>query len=147
VAARPERPAGAATDLAGALRAVGGMARRRSLVVVVCDLLTAPGWQRELALLGRRHDLVVIQIVDRREFDLPAVGAIYVEDAETGEQIFVDTDDQDFRARLRQMAGARQAELAAAVRSAGTDLFPVATDEDLVRALARIAELRRRRRR
>jgi uncharacterized protein (DUF58 family) len=134
------------TDLAVALRAALGIARRRSLVVVVSDFITEPGWERPLALLARRHDVVAIQVLDRREFELPAAGMIYVEDAETGEQIFVDTNDAGFQTRLRAAADERQAALAAGARSAGTDLFTVTTDEDLVRALARISELRRRRR-
>jgi uncharacterized protein (DUF58 family) len=150
VAAAPDpntRPSGAATDLAGALTAIGGIARRRSLVVVVSDFHTDPSWARPLGQLARRHDVVPIQISDRREFELPAVGGIYVEDAETGEQIYVDTDDAAFRQRLEAAARQREEELVAAARSAGTDLYTVATDEDLVRALARIAEQRRRRRR
>jgi uncharacterized protein (DUF58 family) len=71
---------------------------------------------------------------------------VYVEDAETGEVIFVDTDDPGFRQRLRDVAQARQAALAADLRSAGLELHPVATDEDLVRALFRLTQLRRRRR-
>ncbi|MGF7473624.1 hypothetical protein WFJ45_22940, partial [Salmonella enterica subsp. enterica serovar Minnesota] len=67
-------------------------------------------------------------------------GMVYVEDAETGEQIFVDTDDPVFQRRLRELARAQQDELLAQVRSAGTELHTVGTDEDLVRALARIAE-------
>jgi hypothetical protein len=70
---------------------------------------------------------------------------IYVEDAETGEQIFVDSDDPGFQRRLRAAADEREADLVAAARTAGVELFTVTTDEDLVRALARIAELRRRR--
>jgi uncharacterized protein (DUF58 family) len=135
------------TNLAVALRAALGIARRRSLLVVVSDFISEPGWERPLALLARRHDVVAIQVLDRREFDLPAAGMIYVEDAETGEQIFVDTDDAGFQERLRVAADERQAALAAGARTAGTDLFTVTTDEDLVRALARISELRRRRRR
>jgi uncharacterized protein (DUF58 family) len=135
------------TDLAVALRAALGIARRRSLVVVVSDFITEPGWERPLAQLARRHDVVAIQVLDRREFELPAAGMIYVEDAETGEQIFVDTNDAGFQQRLRAAADERQATLAAGARTAGTDLFTITTDEDLVRALARIAELRRRRRR
>ncbi|MDQ1708733.1 MAG: hypothetical protein QOG49_118 [Frankiaceae bacterium] len=134
------------TDVGVALRAVFGIARRRSLVVVVSDFITQPGWERPLAQLARRNDVVVIQVVDRREFELPAAGMMYVEDAETGEQIFVDTDDAGFHQRLRAAADARQGALLAGARSAGTDLFTVSTDEDLVRALFRIAELRRRRR-
>jgi uncharacterized protein (DUF58 family) len=137
----------ATTDLGAALRAALGIARRRSLIVIVSDFITGPGWERPLGQLARRHDVVAVQVVDRREFELPAAGMIYVEDAETGEQIFVDTDDPAFQRRLRAAADERQAALTAAARSAGTDLFTVATDEDLVRALFRISELRRRRRR
>jgi len=139
----PRRP----TDLAVPLRAALGIARRRSLVFVVSDFVSEPGWERPLALLARRHDVVPIQVTDPRDGDLPAAGMMYVEDAETGEQIFVDTDDPAFRQRLRAAAATRQRALVEATRSAGTDLSTVATDEDLVRALARISELRRRRRR
>ncbi len=135
------------TDLAVPLRAALGVTRRRSLVVIVSDFLSEPGWERPLALLNQRHDVVAIQVVDRREFELPSVGMIYVEDAETGEQIFVDTDDPGFQRRLRTAADERQAGLVEACRRAGTELFAVTTDEDLVRALARISELRGRRRR
>ena len=140
-----DRPGGT-TDLAGALRATLGIARRRSLVVIVTDFLAEPGWQDHLGRLARRHDVVAVQVVDRREFELPAAGLLYVEDAETGEVIFVDTDDAGFQQRLRAVADERQATLQADLRSAGTDLFTVSTDEDLVRALLRIAQLRRRRR-
>jgi uncharacterized protein (DUF58 family) len=146
LAERAEPVKGRTTDLAVPLRAALGIARRRSLVVVVSDFLSEPGWERDLSLLARRHDVVCLQVVDRREFDLPAVGMIYVEDAETGEQIFVDTDDPAFQKRLRGAADERQATVATAARTAGVDLFTIATDEDLVRALARVAELRRRRR-
>jgi uncharacterized protein (DUF58 family) len=134
------------TDLGAALRAALGILRRRSLVVIVSDFVSRPGWQGPLGQLAQRNDVVAIQVVDRREFDLPAVGMIYVEDAETGEVIFVDTDDPGFQRRLRAGADERQASLVADLRSAGIDLFTVSTDEDLVRALFRIAQLRRRRR-
>jgi uncharacterized protein (DUF58 family) len=140
------KDASRSTDLGKPLRAALGIVRRRSLVVVVSDFITEPGWQRPLALLAQRNEVVAIQIVDRREFELPAVGMIYVEDPETGEQIFVDTDDRSFQQRLRAAADERAAALVEGARAAGTDLFTVATDEDLVRALARISQLRRRRR-
>ena len=135
------------TSLTVPLRAALGIARRRSLIVVVSDFISEPGWERSLSQLAHRHDVVAIQIVDRREFELPAVGLIYVEDSETGEQIFVDSSDPAFQRRLRAAADERQAALTATARSAGVDLFTVSTDEDLVRALARMAELRRRRHR
>ena len=135
------------TDLGGPLRAAFGIARRRSLVVIVSDFVSKPGWGRPLALLARRHDVLPIQVMDRRESELPDVGMVYVEDAETGEQIFVNTSDTAFQRRLRAAADARQAALVEAARSAGTDLYTVGTDEDLVRAIARIADLRKRARR
>jgi uncharacterized protein (DUF58 family) len=140
----PDQPQ---TDLGALLRAALGLARRRSLLVIVSDFISQPGWERPLALLARRHDVVAIQVVDPRESELPAVGMVYVEDPETGEQIFVDTDDPVFRQRLHDLSAERQAELVAAARRAGTEIHVVATDDDLVRALVRISELRRRRRR
>jgi len=143
-------PAGSArstTDLSALLKAGLGLARRRSLVVVVSDFISQPGWERPLSLLARKHDVVAVQVVDPRESELPAVGMVYVEDAETGEQIFVDTDDPVFRERLRAAAAERQDAVVAAARRAGTQVHTVATDEDLVRALARISHLRRQQRR
>ena len=144
---RAEDPASrGGTDLAMALRSALGIVRRRSLVVIVSDFIAPDGWQSLLGQLARRHDVLAVQVVDRREFELPAAGMIYVEDAETGEVIFVDSDDPGFQRRLRAAADERQAALVADLGSAGLDLFPVSTDEDLVRALFRIAQLRRRRR-
>ena len=139
---RPAAGPGRETDLAAVLRAAQGILRRRSLVVVVSDFLSAPGWQRPLAQLARRHDVVAVQVLDRRELDLPAVGLLYVEDAETGEVNFVDTDDPGFRERLRAAGEQRQAGLREDLRSAGLDLHTVATDDDLVRALLRIVRRR-----
>jgi uncharacterized protein (DUF58 family) len=144
--AAPANAERGSTDLGAALRAAMGILQRRSLVVIVSDFITEPGWQGLLSQLARRHDVVPIQVVDRREFELPAAGMIYVEDAETGEVIFVDTDDPGFQLRLREQADERQSTLVADLRSAGLDLFTVSTDEDLVRALFRIAQLRKRRR-
>ncbi|NUO90218.1 MAG: DUF58 domain-containing protein [Dermatophilaceae bacterium] len=135
------------TDLALLLTAGAGIARRRGLVLVVSDFISAEGWERPLARLARRHEVVAIQVVDPRESELPDAGAVYVEDAETGEQLFVDTSDLGFRARLAAAAGARQADLEARAHRAGVDLYTVRTDDDLVRSLMRISELRRRRRR
>jgi uncharacterized protein (DUF58 family) len=137
---------GSTTDLTVLLRAAHGMARRRSLIVIVSDFISEPGWEVLLALLARRHEVVAIQVADPREFEIPSVGMIYVEDAETGEQIFVDTDDPVFQRRLREATDARQAELVETTRSAGVDLHQVLTDEDLVRALMRISAMRKRRR-
>ena len=140
----PPEPPGL-TDLGAGLRALAGLARRRAVVVVVSDFVSTPGWDAELGRLARRHDVVALRVTDPREHDLPSVGTLYVEDPETGEQIVVDTDDAAFRARVRQVADERRAELERVTRRAGADLHHVSTDEDLVRALVRVATLRRKR--
>ncbi|HEX5968619.1 MAG TPA: DUF58 domain-containing protein, partial [Intrasporangium sp.] len=138
---------GSVTDLGALFRATAGLARRRSLVIIVSDFISAEGWERPLALLARRHEVVALQVSDPRESELPDVGSIYVEDAETGEQIFVDTSDPGFRKRLRDAAVERQEALEGETQRAGVDLHRVSTDDDLVRVLVRVSELRRRRRR
>jgi uncharacterized protein (DUF58 family) len=134
------------TDLGAMLHQSAGLIRRRSVVLVVSDFLSEPGWEAPLGRLARRHDVVALQISDPRESELPEVGSIYVEDAETGEQIFVDTSDPEFRQRMRAGAAEQQTRLEEATRSAGVELHHVGTDEDLVRSLLRIAAVRRRRR-
>lgn len=147
---RRSRPAstatGSTTELSELFRAAAGLARRRSVVIIVSDFFSEDGWERPLGVLARRHDVVALRITDPRETELPGVGGIYVEDAETGEQIFVDTDDAGFRARLQAAADEHRAALEERTRKAGVDLHGIGTDEDLVRALVRISELRRRRR-
>jgi uncharacterized protein (DUF58 family) len=144
---RPAVATGTATDLTGLVSAAASTIKRRSVVVIISDFISVPGWERPLSLLGRRHELVAIRLFDPRELELPDAGLIVVEDAETGELLSVDTSDPEFRLRFRAVAEARQHELQAAARRAGVDLHEVSTEDDLVRALVRIVELRRRRRR
>jgi uncharacterized protein (DUF58 family) len=143
----PSRPQRAVTDLAGALDAALGVVRRRSLVVVISDFITAPGWERPLLQLAERNEVVAIRLVDPREYELPNAGVIVVEDAETGEQLTVDSSDAEFRHRLREAGEAREAELRATTLRAGVDIYEVSTQDELAPALVRIVESRRQRRR
>jgi len=131
------------TDLAGLLRAGVGVIRQRSLVIVISDFISGPGWERPLRQLAERHDVVCIQIADPLESELPDVGVISLQDNETGEQILVDTSDAAFRARLRELAGEQQRALTAGVRSAGITLHTITTDEDLGRAFLAMASRRK----
>ena len=91
---RPRAPAGGAgTALADLLRMAEGTIKRRSLVFVVSDFISQPGWDSALARLARRHDVVAVRLFDPMEMALPDVGLVTLEDAETGEQIFVDAAD------------------------------------------------------
>jgi uncharacterized protein (DUF58 family) len=140
----PAPTRGAVTDLAPVLETAAGMLRRRSLVVVMSDFIVAPGWERALMQLATRHEVVAIRLLDPREYELPDAGVIVVEDAETGEQLVVDSSDADFRHRLREAGRQREAELRATTLRAGVDVCEVATTDDLVTALVRIVSARRR---
>ncbi len=144
---RPARSNGAITDLTGLLETALGTLRRRSLVVLISDFITAPGWERPLLQLTERHEVVAIRLLDPREYELPDAGVIVVEDAETGEQLVVDSSDAEFRHRLREAGEHREAELRAITRRAGVDICEVSTADDLVQVLVRIIESRKRRRR
>lgn len=121
--------------------------KRRSLVFLVSDFISEPGWDQSLALLNRRHELLAIRLWDPREVELPNAGLIVVEDAETGEQIYVDTGDPQFRRRFQEAARRREATLSEQLKRAGVDLFDVSTEEDLTQAIVRMAHLRKQRRR
>ena len=135
---------GSPTDLAGLLHAAAGTIRRRSLVFVVSDWITADGWQRPLARLARRHEVLAVRVIDPLERELPDVGLIVVEDAETGEQAVVDTGDPAFRRRFHAEVDQRDVALREALERIGVRLDEVSTDDDLVTAL--VAMVRRSRR-
>jgi uncharacterized protein (DUF58 family) len=141
-----ESRAAATTDLAAMLETVASLARR-CLVVVISDFIGTGEWQRPLARLVHRNDVVALRVVDRADDALPEVGLIVVEDAETGEQLLVDSADPWFRARFRNGVDERDAGLQSGMRRAGVPLHRVDTGSDLVQTLlAVVAETRRRRR-
>ena len=137
--------AGEATALADLLRAADGVMKRRSLVFVVSDFISQPGWQDALARLARRHEVVAVRLWDPMEMDLPDVGLVTVEDAETGEQVFIDAADPGFRERYAAIAEQQEAELIAGLARSGADVVELATDDDLLQALLRLSDLRRQR--
>lgn len=139
--------AGAITDLAAMLRLAAATARSRSLVFVISDFIGELGWDRALAMLAHRHEVVIVRIVDPVELDLPDLGLVVVEDAETGEQVVVDTSDPLLRQRLNFEIQAREAALKTAMDRAGVTAHRVTTDQDLAQALIGMVRLSRRRRR
>jgi uncharacterized protein (DUF58 family) len=137
----------ASTDLSVLLGAGLNTLKRRSLVFLVSDFISQPGWERPLALLSRRHELIAIRLSDPHESQLPDAGLIYLEDAETGEQLAVDTSDPRLRQNFFEAGRRREAMLQDRLKRAAVDLFAVSTDEDLVRAIVRMAAVRKLRRR
>lgn len=137
----------APTNLADLLDAALQTMKRRSLVIVASDFISAPGWDRPLRALTARHDVVALWITDPRESELPDAGFLVVEDAETGELVSVDTSDTEFRRRYTEVTQAHAQEIRDTALRAGVDLHPVSTDDDLVAVLIRIIERRARQRR
>ncbi len=143
----PTPATGPMTDLTPLLQAAGQAFKRRSLVFVISDFICQPGWERPLDSLSRRHEVIAVRLVDPREVQLPDMGPLIMEDAETGEQLYVDTHDRGFRRRFEAAATTREAATQQAFKRAGIDALALSTDDDLVRAIVRMATLRRRRRR
>jgi uncharacterized protein (DUF58 family) len=133
------------TNLAVLLEAALRTIRRRSLVFIISDFISEPGWDRPLGLLAQRHEALAIRLYDPREMELPDVGPVIFEDAETGEQLYIDTHDKDFRKRFVKMAARHDYELKLVFRRFGIDTIGLSTDGDLVREIAIFARLRKRR--
>jgi uncharacterized protein (DUF58 family) len=137
--------AGRSTRLGELLERALQAIKRRSVVFVVSDFISDPGWARPLALLGQRHDTLAVRLYDALELELPDVGLVVVEDAETGQQLFVDTHDAFFRRRFAALAAQREEALRATFSDAGADCIELSTQDDLVDTLMRFSRLRKRR--
>ena len=142
---RPVPKRNTPTDLGALLGAGAHIMRRRSLVFVVSDFYSVPGWEERLGQLAQRHEIVAVRLHDPLEANLPDLGMLMVQDAETGEQIFVDTHDRGFRKRFAAAAQKREALLRAAFRDAGIDALELSTEDDLIDAIRRFADMRKRR--
>jgi len=143
---QPQLPKAPFTDLGPLIEAGLYAIRRRTLVFIVSDFISAPGWDRALRLLNQRHEVIAIRVWDPREMELPDAGPLILEDAETGEQLYVDTRDKTFRKRFEEEGRRREAALQETFKRAGVDTLSLSTDDDLVHAIVRFATLRQQRR-
>jgi uncharacterized protein (DUF58 family) len=120
--------------------------KRRSVVFLVSDFFTAPGWERPLGMLARKHEVIAVRLEDPRERELPDIGMVVMNDAETGESVHVDTHDAKFRKRFEAVVREREAQLHTAFTRCGVDVLLLSTEEDLAGAVLRFAALRKQRR-
>jgi uncharacterized protein (DUF58 family) len=147
LASVPPIDGGGPTDLAGALRDVSRLARRRGLVVVISDFLSPDPWERALRALSGRHEVLAVEVVDQRELDLPDVGLVRFMDPETGHVLTVQTADRRLRARYASAAAVQRGDITRSIRRAGADHVVLRTDRDWLADLVTFVEKRRRRRR
>ena len=145
ILSRPETPPSAATNLGDFLQTALRVMKRRSLVFIVSDFISTPGWAKSLANLTQRHEVIAVRLYDPLEMELPDLGLVMMRDAETGEQLFVDTHDRGFRKRFAVLAERREQELRSAFTQAGVDVLELSTSDDLANAILRFADLRKRR--
>jgi uncharacterized protein (DUF58 family) len=145
IQSRPASTETGTTRLRDLLESAAGLIQRRSTVFVVSDFISEPGWERSLALLARRHEVIAVRVVDPMELDLPDLGLLTMRDSETGEQVLVDTHDPGFRRRFARIAAQREAELRQGFARAAVDTLELSTDGDLVDAVMRFTEMRKRR--
>lgn len=132
----------APTQLANLLNHAAQVVPRRSLVFVVSDFISTPGWEQALARLSMRHEVIAVRLSDPLEHELPDIGMLLLQDAESGEQLFVDTHDKGFRRRFAELAQKREHALRDAFAQAGVDALELSTEGDLMDALLRFADLR-----
>ena len=141
----PRSEGAADADLAKGIRRLMSPAHRRGLAVVVSDLLAPPGWDQEVARVAIRHDVLVIEVLDPRELELPDVGTLALVDPETGRLREVNTRSAKLRARYADAAREQRAENARAIRRAGADHLVLRTDRDWLFDIVQFVVLRRKR--
>jgi uncharacterized protein (DUF58 family) len=141
---RPPRD-GEVGDLAGAIDAVGRVARRRGMLVVISDFLGDVAWERTMRAASQRHEVVAVEVIDPREIELPDVGLISVVDVETGRRRLVDTSRPEVRRGYADLSRARRGEVAARLKRCGADHLTLRTDRDWVLDFVRFVSSRKAR--
>jgi uncharacterized protein (DUF58 family) len=145
IGARPEQSAPGTTQLRELLLAAQRIVKRRSTLFVISDFISAPGWDTALAHLATRHEVTAVRLFDPLEMELPDIGLVTMRDAESGEQLVVDTHDRGFRERFAAAAQRRETALLEGLARSGVDTLELATDGDLMDAILRFADLRKQR--
>ena len=140
------RPEGRGTDITAALDYLNHVQRKRAVTFLVSDFRDA-GFEKSLAVAGRRHDMIAVRVGDLREREIPSVGLLELEDPETGERLVVNTSDPRFRAGFRESSRSAREELDRTLRRGGGDVIDIETGEPYVRPLMRFFKERMRRRR
>jgi len=130
------------TALSHLLHGAQRVLHQRTVIFIISDFISTPGWEKPLGQLAQRHDVVAVRLFDPMELSLPDVGLIVLRDPETGEHLQVDTQDRGFRQRYMDLTAQREAQLRQSLARAGVDTLELATDDDLLDALLRFMHLR-----
>jgi uncharacterized protein (DUF58 family) len=137
-------PEGRRTNVALALEYVTHVLKRRAVVFLVSDFLTLD-CERALSVTGRRHDVIAVHVADRRETEIPPIGYVELEDAESGDHLLVNTSDRVFQRALQAHTGRLADNRRQLFRKARVDVIDVETGEPYFDALMRFFRQRVRR--
>jgi uncharacterized protein (DUF58 family) len=138
------RPTGRGTDIPLAIDYLSNIVPRHAVVFLVSDFLSG-GYERAVSVANRRYDLIAIEIADRRERELPRLGTVTLEDAETGERFVVNTSDRRFLERFSEEVAARGRDRERQFKRMGIDFVSVSTDRPYVEPLEKFFKMRARR--
>jgi uncharacterized protein (DUF58 family) len=132
------------TDISAGIEYLGRVTNKKSVVFLISDFL-GEGFEKQMRVLGKRHDLIAVSITDPREVKMPNVGLIQLEDAETGQLVLIDTGSATFRKRYETLGSARQGRLKGLFRSMDVDHIEIYTGRDYVFDLVKFFRTRERR--
>lgn len=138
------KPRQGQTDISVGIDYLGRIINKKSVVFLISDFL-GEGFERQLRIMAKRHDLIAISITDPREVKMPNVGLIQLEDAETGEMVLIDTGSSLFRKQYEKLGSVRQAHLRDLFRSMDVDHIDIYTGKDYVFDLVKFFKGRERR--
>jgi uncharacterized protein (DUF58 family) len=136
------QPENAKTDLGAALKYMTSVLKKRCTAFVLSDFIDTNDFQTDLTIANRKHDVVAIQVFDKRETELPNVGFIQLLDAETGEERLVDSSSRKVRDNYRKWWIDQQNNLQLVFQKSQVDTVSVSTDQDFVKALMNMFNLR-----
>jgi len=138
------KPEGKGTDISAALEYFLNIVKRRSVVFLISDFY-ATDFERELLLAGRKHDLIAIRLIDPREVDIPSCGLVYLEDAETGQPIWLDTADLRFRKTFTQNRHEESEIIQRIFRQNNVDFIDLDTSKSYIEPLIKFFRMREKR--
>ncbi|HNT35252.1 MAG TPA: DUF58 domain-containing protein [bacterium] len=139
------QPSGATTSISNALQFMAQVQKRRCVAFLISDLIDE-GYEKTLSIAARRYDLIALKISDPREREMPRIGFLEVEDAETGETFLLDTQDREFQGRYQQLAEKREQSCVQMFNRIGLDHVPIQTGESYIIPLVRFFQRRARER-
>ena len=130
------------TNIAQALKYLTNAIKKRCTAFLISDFIDKDGFKEALTIANRKHDVVAIQVYDRRETELPAVGLIKIKDAETGQERWIDSSSARVRAAYKEWWDRRQAAMSDSFKKCRVDSVSIRTEDDYVKALIALFDKR-----